>query len=160
MTPGLYSSKVADALVAKWRDNKPGLAGRAQASHASPHPAVRLILFCESSLGVGRMSFRAAMVEAVKESRPAGADYFLRYENVFRDWIYGERSMPPWASAIACDIGRALLRAGWVAKREKDQLRKILSALVTDLAGGSDALAWLQTALDEIGMRVGPKSTH
>lgn len=151
MTPGLTDPQIADAIVERWRArDRAVLPGRRLSGQTSDHPAARLILHCESALGIGRNAFRDALVEAAKHAPQANANYFLRYENVFRDWLYGVRGMPPWASALTCDLGRALLRTDWVGKRDKAVLRDLLSELVVDLTGGADALGWLLSALDEI----------
>lgn len=158
MTPGLPDPRIADAIVERWRTrDRAIIASRRLSGQVSEHPAVCLILYCESALGIGRNIFRDALVEAAQHAPQAQSAYFTRYENVFRDWLYGLRSMPPWAAALVCDIGRALLRAGWVCKRDKVILRGYLTEIVTDLAGGQEAISWMLSALDEIVERRGAR---
>lgn len=150
--PGLPRT-AADALVAKLygmrRRNFDGAAPHHR--RASQQPAARLILLCESELGIERGDFRTILVEAVGIARQTGADYFTRHPNVFKDWLYGIRPVPPWVTRLVCDLGRGLLRVSWISGRARRSIHHCLAGMLVDLAGGQDEYEWLLSAMDDIG---------
>ncbi len=150
--PGLTRT-AADALVAKLYGMRRRNFDAAALHHCrtSQHPAARLILFCESELGIDRSDFRAIMAEAAVAARQSGSAYFLSYPNVFKDWLYGIRPVPPWACRLICDLGRGLLRVSWVTGRARRTIRRCLGEMLVDLAGGQDEFEWLLSAADDIG---------
>lgn len=149
--PGLPRS-VADDLVAKlYGKRRRDIDVAAHHHRASQHPAARLILLCESDLGIERTAFREVLVESVKAVSQTGAGYFVRHPNVFRDWLYGVRAVPPWAGRLICDLGRGLLHASWVTGRARRSIRHCVTEILAELAGGQDEIDWLLSAVDEVG---------
>ncbi len=150
--PGLPRA-AADALIAKLYGMRRRNFDVAFCHHrrTSQHPAARLILLCESELGIERGDFRAILVEAVEVTRQTGSGYFLRFPNVFKDWLYGIRPVPPWATRLVYDLGRGLLRVSWISGRARRAIQRCLGEMLVDLAGGQDEFEWLLSAMDDIG---------
>lgn len=106
--------------------------------------AAQFIVLCEQEHGISRRAFRQLILEALSGQQQAEqASYFTDHASVFNDWLYGQRTMPTWASQIVAELMFGMLEDPTTKSKLRTVVLRFLPKVIAEVAGGEILLAWL-----------------